>query len=87
MEDLMIEAYTYYIGDGYTFDRMKALELYEKIALKGNVEAMYYCGMCLDYLGKRNKENYKKAYQYFQQAANLNHKKSIEMLIEYEKRG
>lgn len=87
MDDLMKEAYTYYIGDGYTFDRMKALEIYEKIALENNVEAIYYCGMCLDYLGKRNKENYQKAFKYFEKAFEFNHVKATEMYFEYKKKG
>ncbi len=84
MDDLMMEAYTYYIGDGYTFDRVKALEIYTKLAEEGNVDAMYYCGLCLDYLGKRNKDNYIKADIYFKKAASLNHKGAIDYLKKKE---
>ncbi len=83
-KELMDLAYAYYIGDGYTFDRIKALEIYEELA-HSNVEAMYYAGMCLFYLGKRNKLNYQKAYDYFIKASKLNHKKSIDMLEEIKK--
>lgn len=78
-KELMDLAYTYYIGDGYTFDRIKALEIYQSI---NTVEAMYYSGMCLFYLGKRDKSNYHKAYEYFKKASELDHKESSDMLNE-----
>lgn len=78
--DKMQLAYTYYIGDGYTFDRLKALEIYEELAKEGNIKAMYYSGKCLEYLGKRNKNNYIKAYEYYKKAAELNCIDSIEII-------
>ncbi len=77
-------AYTYYIGDGYSFDRVKALEIYKELAKEGNVEAIYYCGLCLEYLGVRNKQNYIESYKYFEKAAELNYSPAIEILKDFK---
>ncbi len=65
VKELLELAYTYYIGDGYTFDRLKAIDYYKQAIELGSVEAVYYCALCYEYLGCRDKKNYEIALEYF----------------------